>query len=166
VAAVNLLLSERYPQAALMSKLDEYVTSFELFDDWEQRYEYLVDIGEQLPDMPDELKTENNRVKACMSKVWIDINLDDAGLVHIQGDCDTSIIKGVLALLIDLCNGLAPEQIQSIDMDEIFQRLHLDSHLSPNRHVGVYAMFELIKQKAMAAQKSGCNRHNDMLIKH
>jgi cysteine desulfuration protein SufE len=152
VAVVNHSLSKLQPQAVIMSTLDEYVTSFELFDDWEQRYEYLVDIGEQLPHMPDELKTENNRVKACMSKVWIDISLDDAGLVHIQGDCDTSIIKGVLALLIDLCNGLTPGQVQSIDMDEIFQRLHLDSHLSPNRHVGVYAMFELIKQKAIAAQ--------------
>lgn len=134
-----------------MNKLDEHVATFELFDDWEQRYEYLVDLGEQLPAMPDELKTEDNRVKACMSKVWIDITLD-AGRVHIQGDCDTSIIKGVLALLIDLCEGLTPAQMQNVDMDEIFQRLHLDSHLSPNRHVGVYAMFELMKQKALAAQ--------------
>jgi cysteine desulfuration protein SufE len=134
-----------------MHKLDDHVASFELFDDWDQRYEYLVELGEQLPAMPEALKTEDNRVKACMSKLWIDITLDENGLVQIQGDCDTSVIKGVLALLIDLCNGLAPQQLGSVDMDEIFGRLHLDSHLSPNRHVGVYAMFELMKHKALAA---------------
>ncbi len=134
----------------MMQKLDDYVAAFDLLDDWDQRYEYLVELGEQLPDMPEYLKTEDNRVKACMSKVWIDITADQ-DKVHIQGDCDTSIIKGVLALLIDLCNGLSAAELQSVDMDEIFQRLSLDSHLSPNRHVGVYAMFELMKQKALLA---------------
>ena len=133
-----------------MHNLDYYVAGFDLLDDWDQRYEYLVELGEQLPPMPEYLKTEDNRVKACMSKVWIDITAEN-GKVRIQGDCDTSIIKGVLALLINLCNGLSPEEIQSIDMDEIFERLSLDSHLSPNRHVGVYAMFELMKSKALLA---------------
>ena len=130
-----------------MTTLDQYVDDFELLDDWEQRYEYLVELGEQLETMPEHLKTEQNRVHACMSKVWIDMNVHN-GVVHLQADCDTSIIKGVVALLVNLCNGLTADQIQSIDMDEIFQRLGLDEHLSPNRHVGVYAMFELIKQQA------------------
>ncbi len=76
----------------------------------------------------------------------------DNGRIRIQGVCDSSFLKGVLALLISLCEGLTADEIQRIDMDEVFQRLNLDEHLSPNRHVGVYAMFELMKQKAMAAQ--------------
>jgi cysteine desulfuration protein SufE len=133
-----------------MNQLDDYVAAFDLLDDWEQRYEYLVELGEELPPMAQHLKTEENRVKACMSKVWVDITAED-GRVRIEGDCDTSIIKGVLALIINLCNGLTPDQIAQIDMDEVFGRLSLDSHLSPNRHVGVYAMFELIKQKTEEA---------------
>lgn len=134
-----------------MSRLDEIVDNFEFLDDWDQRYEYLIELGEQLPEMPDDLKTEDNRVKACMSKVWIYMRQQGAG-IHIQGDCDTSVIKGVLALLISLCQGKTAQQIQQIDMDEIFQRLSLYDHLSPNRHVGVYAMFELMKQKAAQAE--------------
>jgi cysteine desulfuration protein SufE len=133
-----------------MTTLEEYVESFELLGDWDQRYEYLIELGEQLPVMPDHLKTEHNRVKACMSKVWISMHSEN-DRIKIVGDCDTSVIKGVLALLINLCNGLTADQIQQIDMDEIFQRLYLDEHLSPNRHVGVYAMFELMKQKAAEA---------------
>lgn len=134
-------------------QLDEIADTFELLGDWEQRYEYLVELGEGLPPMPEQLKIEDNRVKACMSKVWLVANIKD-GHVQFQGDCDTSIIKGVLALLIGLCNGLSSEQIRVIDMDEVFKRLNLDEHLSPNRHVGVYAMFDLMKQKAQKAEKS------------
>lgn len=133
-----------------MATIDEYVDDFDLLDDWEQRYEYLVELGEQLPPMAEHLKTEDNRVKACISKVWIHM-VDEDGYIRIVGDCDTSVTKGILALLINLCDGKTAEQIQQIDMDDMFERLSLDEHLSPNRHVGVYAMFELMKQKAREA---------------
>jgi cysteine desulfuration protein SufE len=128
-------------------QLDEIAETFELLGDWEQRYQYLIELGEGLPVFPEHLKTEENRVKACMSKVWLVASETD-GRIRFEGDCDTSVIKGVLALLIGLCNGLTSQQIEKIDMDEIFRRLSLDEHLSPNRHVGVYAMFDLMKQKA------------------
>lgn len=133
-------------------QLDEIVDTFELLGDWEQRYQYLIELGERLLVMPEDLKTEDNRVKACMSKVWLVAGKKD-GRIHFEGDCDTSVIKGVLALLINLCNGLNSKEIQAIDMDEIFKRLNLDEHLSPNRHIGVYAMFDLMKQKAKQADK-------------
>jgi len=138
-----------------MSKLDDIVDAFDVLGDWEQRYQYLVELGEQLPALPAPLQNEDNRVKACMSKVWVVADARD-GRIYFRGDCDTPVIKGVLALLISLCNGLALAQIQAIDMDEIFERLQLDEHLSPNRHVGVYAMFDLMKQKA---QKSATSTH-------
>ena len=74
-------------------------------------------------------------------------------MITFHGDSDTSVIKGILALLISLCDGLSAQQIQALDMDEIFRGLKLDEHLSPNRHVGVYAMFDLMKQKAAQAAK-------------
>ncbi len=139
-----------------MNSLDEIVDIFELLGDWDQRYEYLIELGENLPVMPDELKTENNRVKACMSKVWISAYPDpeNAKLVRFHGDCDTSIIKGVLALLIDLAGGRPAAEIEKLDLDEIFARLNLDEHLSPNRHVGVYALVELMKQQARKLDRS------------
>ena len=136
-----------------MTQLDEIVDIFELLGDWNQRYQYLIELGEKLSTMPGKLKTEDNRVKGCMSQVWIFAYLED-GQVKFHGDSDTSVIKGILALLISLCDGLTAQQIQALDMDEIFKALNLDEHLSPNRHFGVYAMFDLMKQKASAAGKS------------
>jgi cysteine desulfuration protein SufE len=136
-----------------MTQLDEIVDIFELLGDWNQRYEYLIELGEKLPLMPGKFKTEENRVKGCMSQVWIYAYLEN-DQVKFHGDCDTSVIKGILALLISLCDGLTAQQIQHLDMDEIFKGLKLDEHLSPNRHVGVYAMFDLMKQKAAEAGKS------------
>lgn len=136
-----------------MTELDEMVDIFELLGDWDQRYQYLIELGEKLPAMPEKLKTEDNKVRGCMSQVWITARVED-GWVRFLGDSDTSVIKGILALLIGLCDGLTAEQIQALNMDEIFQRLNLDEHLSPNRHVGVYAMFDLMKQKAAQAVKT------------
>ena len=136
-----------------MTKLDDIVDIFELLGDWDQRYQYLIELGEKLPPMPGKLKTGDNRVKGCMSQVWISAYLED-DKIKFHGDSDTSVIKGILALLISLCDGLTAQQIQALDMDEIFTALNLDEHLSPNRHFGVYAMFDLMKQKAANAGKS------------
>jgi cysteine desulfuration protein SufE len=136
-----------------MTQLNEIVDIFELLGDWDQRYQYLIELGEKLPVMPDTLKTEDNKVRGCMSQVWIHANQDD-GMVKFHGDSDTSVIKGILALLMSLCDGLSAQQIQALDMDEIFRGLKLDEHLSPNRHVGVYAMFDLMKQKAAESAKT------------
>ena len=135
-----------------MTQLYEFVDIFDLLGDWDQRYQYLIELGEKLPPMQAELKTDENKVKGCMSQVWINATTED-GRVKFDGDSDTSVIKGILALLISLCDDLSVEQVQTLDMDEIFQRLNLDEHLSPNRHVGVYAMFDLMKQKATEAEK-------------
>ena len=132
-----------------MTQLDEYVDIFDLLGDWDQRYQYLIELGEKMQPMAEALKIDDNQVKGCISQVWINAEMRDHS-VRFSGDSDTAVIKGILALLISLCDGLSPQQIQQIDMDEIFRRLSLDDHLSPNRHVGVYAMFDLMKQKVAA----------------
>ena len=133
-----------------MTELAEIVDTLELLGDWEARYQYLMELGEKLPPMPQALKTDANRVKPCMSTVHVAALPvpGQADSIRFVGDCDTAIIKGVLAVLISLCNERSSAQIQAIDMDEIFRQLQLDEHLSPNRHVGVYAMFELMKKQA------------------
>ena len=132
-----------------MSKLDDYVDSFELLGDWDQRYQFLIELGENLAPMDDSLKRKENQVLGCMSQVFIVAELRGSA-VHFFGDCDTAVIKGVLALLIDLCEGLTVNEVQQIDMDDVFTWLSLDDHLSPSRHLGVYAIFELMKSKALA----------------
>ncbi|MCI0506430.1 MAG: SufE family protein [Gammaproteobacteria bacterium] len=132
-----------------MTTLDDIVDIFDLLGDWDQRYRYLMELGEQLPAMPEELKTEDNKVKGCMSQVWVHPYPDknNRGHYHYHGDCDTAVIKGVLALLIQLVDGKTVEEIQKLDVDEIFERLNLGEHLSPNRHVGIYGIVELMKRQ-------------------
>lgn len=141
-----------------MTTLDEIVDIFELLGDWDQRYAYLVELGEHLTPMAEQLKTDENKVKGCMSQVWIHAYHDEKqpDIINFHGDCDTSIIKGVLALLIQLTSGRTLENINKLDVDEFFERLNLDENLSPNRHFGVYAIVELMKQQAreLVKQKS------------
>ena len=127
--------------------LDDYVDTFELFDDWDQRYQYLTELGEQLEALPELLRTEENRVKGCMSKVWVSAYMQSNDLVGFHADCDTATIKGVLSLLVDLMSNKPVEQVMETNLDEIFDRLSLDDHLSPNRHFGVYAIVELMKEQ-------------------
>ena len=135
--------------------LDEIVDVFDLLGDWEQRYQYLVELGENLPEMPEKYYIDDNKVKGCMSQVWVQVyaDADDGNKLHFYGDCDTSVIKGVVALLFQLTDGKTADEIQRLDVDELFERLKLDENLSPNRHVGVYAIVELMKQQARDLQK-------------
>ena len=132
-----------------MNPLDAIVDSFELFDDWDDRYAYIIELGEQLAPLPEELRIDDNRVKPCMSQVWIHPQWDPArlGTIRFDGDCDTAIIKGVLAILISLVSGRTPTEVEQLDVDQVFERLRLADHLSPNRHVGIYAIVELMKQQ-------------------
>ncbi len=137
-----------------MTRLDDIVDIFELLGDWDQRYQYLAELGEKLPDMPQLLKTDDNKVQGCMSQVWVCAYCDenDSELIQYHGDCDTSIIKGVLAVLFQLSTGKMTREIEQLDVDELFEKLNLDEHLSPNRHIGVYAIVELMKQQARKLQ--------------
>lgn len=127
--------------------LDDYVDTFELFDDWNERYQYLSELGEQLPVIDDSLRTEENKVQGCMSNVWVLAYLQPSGTVGFHADCDTSTIKGVLALVVDLMSEKSTDQALNVDVDEIFDRLELKEHLSPNRHFGIYAMVEMMKKQ-------------------
>ncbi len=138
-----------------MVEIDEIVADFEFLDDWEQRYQYLTELGEALPPMPESEKTDANRVKACMSKVWVRAHPDpaDPGRIVFNGDCDTAIIKGVVALLVQLFSGRTTTEILAMDLDDLFDRLQLAENLSPNRHVGVYAIVDVMKAQVGTIKK-------------
>ena len=133
-----------------MTVIDDIADDFELLGDWDQRYQYLIELGEKLPVMPENLKTEENKVKGCMSDVWVSAYTDaqDKKRLHYFGECNTSVIKGVLAILIQMADGKTEDAISQVNADELFERLNLDEHLSPNRHVGVYGIVELMKTQA------------------
>lgn len=132
-------------------EIDDIVDTFELLGDWDQRYQYLIELGERLAPMEPTDKIDTNRVMECMSTVHVlprPISDDPTGRLVFQGDCDTAIIKGVVALLVDLLSNKTAREIEETDVDDLFERLQLDEHLSPNRHVGVYAIVNKMKRQA------------------
>lgn len=136
------------------SEINDIIDTFELLGDWDQRYEYLVELGERLPPMDPADKTDTNRVMECMSTVHVvPRRLDGSEMIRFEGDCDTAIIKGVVALLVELFSGKTPAEVEETDVDSLFTGLKLEEHLSPNRHVGVYAIVN--KMKGQAARASG-----------
>lgn len=130
----------------------EVIENFEFLEDWDARYAYLVELGEGLPPLDERHRVEENRVRGCMSKVWVCPVADPQAPGHLRyvGDCDTAIIKGVLALLIELMSGRTADEIQALDLDALFDELKLAEHLSPNRHFGIFAVVELMKAQAAA----------------
>jgi len=129
----------------------DIVDTFELLGDWDQRYEYLVELGERLAPMDVADKIDANRVMECMSTVHViarPVNGDSNGKLRFEGDCDTAIIKGVVALLVGLFSGKTEAEIDQTDVDSLFTGLKLEEHLSPNRHVGVYAIVNKMKRQA------------------
>jgi len=126
------------------------IDDFDLLGDWDQRYQYLVEIGERLAPMAAGDKTDDNLVKECMSTVHVAVHPDGDSpqRINYTGDCDTAIIKGVVAILVQLYSGKHPAEIEDLDVDALFKGLHLEEHLSPNRHVGVYAIVEKMKRQA------------------
>lgn len=135
---------------AVVTDISDILDTFDLLGDWEQRYHYLVELGERLAPMAQVDRTEGNRVEPCMSQVWVATAPDTAhpGKVRVTGDCDTAVIKGVVALLVSLCDGKTPAQILALDFDGLFEGLKLAEHLSPSRHVGVFAIVEKIREQA------------------
>ncbi|MGO2128382.1 MAG: SufE family protein [Pseudoalteromonas prydzensis] len=120
---------------------------------WQQKYREIMLLGKQLPPMPEVLKTDDALVPGCESKVWLylDFDLEENTLV-IVGDSDTRIVKGLLAIVLALYNGLTPEQVINTNAFAEFQRLGLIQHLSPSRGNGIKAMVERIQ--TMAQQKN------------
>jgi cysteine desulfuration protein SufE len=129
--------------------VERILETFELLPDWENRYQFLDELGTRLDPMNEDDKTDETRVMECMSILHIKAKTGDApGLIDFDADCNTSTIKGVVAVIIALFANKSNEEIQNTDIDEVFKELQLFEHLSPNRHVGVYAIVRKMKKQA------------------
>lgn len=123
----------------------------EFLDDWEERYRYIIDLGKQLPELPDTLRTEDRFVRGCQSQVWLVTDYDDSeGRLYLAVDSDAIIVRGLAAIVLTALNRRSPEQIAAVDMDAFFQDIDLFGHLSPTRGNGLRAMVARIKQEAAA----------------
>lgn len=119
------------------------------FDNWKDKYKYIIDLGKQLPPFPEELKTEQNRIHGCQSQVWIAIDKQDDHFV-MQAVSDAAIVSGLIAILLKVYNGSTPQQILDMPMD-FLSETGLLQHLSPNRSTGLYHMIKRIQSEAQHA---------------
>lgn len=121
---------------------------FGILPDWEAKYLRLIEMGKALPPMEERLKTEQAKVKGCQSQVWLHAWQDD-GKLHLQGDSDAVLVKGLVALLISVYSDMSPRDVLATSAD-FLEDLGFKSHLSPSRANGLYAMLKQIKLFAMA----------------
>jgi len=134
--------------------VEELVENFELLDDWEDRYRYVIDLGKKLPAMPTDEMVEENKVRGCMSQVWLVSEMDrqtSPPVVRFRADSDAFIVKGLIAILMELYQGQTPDRILELDALDVMARIGLDQHLSPNRRNGLVSMIQRIKAIASAA---------------
>ena len=127
---------------------EEIVGEFSLFEDWMQRYEYMIELGKSLPLIDPEYKTEDNIIKGCQSKVWIHADLEGDKLVF-TADSDAIITKGIIAILIRVFSNQHPDAILGADTSFI-DKIGLKEHLSPTRANGLVSMIKQIKMYAIA----------------
>jgi len=127
---------------------DEIIDEFSLFDDWEGKYEYIIDMGKKLPLLAEEHKTEENIIKGCQSRVWLYAHMEDDTVVY-EGDSDAVIVKGLIALLIRVLSEHTPEEIAKADLYFI-DRIGMAQHLAQTRANGLFAMLKQMKLYALA----------------
>lgn len=129
---------------------EDLIDEFSMFDDWEERYQYMIDLGKTLPLIDAQYKTEDHIIKGCQSKVWLHADLND-NKVEFTADSDAIITKGIIAILIRVFSGQHPKDIIESNTDFIDQ-IGLKEHLSPTRANGLVSMIKQIKMYAIAYQ--------------
>ena len=129
---------------------EDLVETFELLEDWEDRYRHVIELGKALPDMPEALKMPTTKVDGCASQVWLHITIDNGVLTFI-GESDAIIVRGLIAVLMTLYSGLQVSEIGRIDVLAELGRLGLNEHLSSQRSNGLRAMVTRVVKTAAAA---------------
>ena len=132
-------------------QVEELVERFSFFDDWEERYAYLIDLGRKLSPMDEADKNAANLVQGCLSRVWLVEQVqqtDDGTQLNFHADSDSVIVKGLIAVVLMVYSGRTPEEVISTDLAGVFGQLGLDGHLTANRRNGFYSMIGRIRTRA------------------
>lgn len=129
---------------------DDIIETLSFFDDWEERYKYIIDLGRELPPLDDAQRTDEHLVRGCQSQVWLVSQLRDDRLFF-DADSDAFIVKGLLAVVLAAYNGKRPADIRDFDIEQYFEQLNLIKHLSVTRGNGLRAMVQRIQATATAA---------------
>ena len=130
-------------------KQQEIIDEFSGLDDWMDRYSYIIDLGNSLPAIDEQLKTPSRLIEGCQSRVWLDARLSPDGKVEFTADSDAIIVKGIISMLIDVLSGHTPQEILDADLYFI-DRIGLSEHLSPTRSNGLLAMVKQMRLYATA----------------
>jgi cysteine desulfuration protein SufE len=144
------MLNETKPATSF----EEILADFELLDDWEDRYRYVIELGRRLEPLPEAERSAANKVQGCVSQVWLSTHVDRSGSVPrltFIGDSDAHIVRGLIAILFALYSGKTAEEIASIDAAQRLGLLHLNEHLTPQRSNGLMAMVKRIRSDAEAS---------------
>ena len=133
--------------------IEELFEEFEELSDWDDQCDYLIDLGYELPELPEEAKTEENRVHGCQSNVWMisKVHNGDVPKIEIAANSDAIIVNGLIAVLTIMYSGRTAEEILGIDAKEVFGRLGLERQLSSQRRNGLFGMVERIRKIAVEA---------------
>ncbi|MBT7651961.1 MAG: SufE family protein [Flavobacteriales bacterium] len=126
------------------SRQDEVIDEFDMFSDWMEKYEHIIEIGKDLPTMEEEDKVDENLIKGCQSRVWLSAKLNSEGEVIFSGDSDAIITKGLVALMIHILSGSQASEIAAADL-YFLEKIGLNQHLSPTRSNGLASMVKQMK---------------------
>jgi cysteine desulfuration protein SufE len=140
-----------------LASLTQIRSDFDLLDEWEDRYRYVIELGRALPALPELLRTEANKVRGCASQVWLATHLEPANgapRLSFVGDSDAHIVRGLIAILFSIYDGKRADEIVSTDAIPIFEDLGLKEHLTPQRSNGFASMVARIMADAAAAMAS------------
>ena len=146
---MNSKSNELTPSEEILEAQAEIVETFELFGDWADRYQYIIDLGRELPDLTEAQKSEENRLKGCQSQVWIDTEMRGDRL-HFDAISDSAIVSGLIAMMLQVYSDRRPAEIIATPPDFI-KAIQLEEHLSPTRSNGLSAMVLQIRQVAVEA---------------
>ncbi len=139
----------------MTTALDEIVANFELLDEWDDRYRYLIELGKSLEPLSEEAHNDANKVRGCASQVWLESRREGGpgpqARLHFLGDSDAHIVRGLVALALAIFSGRQASEIAATDAFAIYERLGLAAHLTPQRSNGVRSMIDRIKSDARAA---------------
>lgn len=133
--------------------IDELIENFDLLDNWEDKYRYIIDLGARMDVLPENLKTDDWKVHGCQSQVWLvpSVTMEDGQkYLDFQGDSDAAIVRGIVAIILMVFAHKTPQEIKEIAVENIFAKLGLQDHLSPSRRNGLAAMTEKIRYYASA----------------